>query len=92
VTEALRDFGFDLPYLKLDLFLDENRIVRLGLPRLRIELITSASGVTFEECYGQRIQAEIDGIAVSIIGLEQLPANKRAAGRHRDLDDVEHLT
>jgi predicted nucleotidyltransferase len=91
VTEALRSFGFDLPDLKPDLFLDENRIVRLGLPPLRIEVITSASGVTFEECYLKRIRAEIDGISVNIIGREQLLANKRAAGRHKDLDDIEHL-
>jgi predicted nucleotidyltransferase len=91
VTEALRDFGFDLPDLKPDLFFDENRIVRLGLPPLRIEVITSASGVTFEECYLERIRAEIDGISVNIIGREQLLANKRAAGRHKDLDDIEHL-
>jgi predicted nucleotidyltransferase len=92
VTEALRDFGFDLPDLMPDLFLDENRIVRLGLPPLRIEVITSASGVTFEECYFKRIRAEIDGIEVNIIDREQLLANKRAAGRHKDLDDIEHLT
>jgi predicted nucleotidyltransferase len=91
VMETLRDFGFDLPDLKPDLFLDENRIVRLGLPPLRIQVITSASGVAFEECYLKRVQAEIDGIEVNIIGREQLLVNKRAAGRHKDLDDIEHL-
>jgi hypothetical protein len=54
-------------------------------------VITSASGVTFEECYLKRIRAEIDGVEVNVIDREQLLANKRAAGRHKDLDDVEHL-
>ncbi len=91
ITEALRDFGFDLSDLKPALFLDENRIVRLGLPPLRIEVITSASGVIFEECYPKRVRVELDGIDVNVIGREQLLANKRAAGRHKDLDDIEHL-
>jgi hypothetical protein len=38
-----------------------------------------------------RIMAEIDGLAVPLISRQHLRLNKRAAGRHKDLDDLEHL-
>src|SRR5215475_8749269 len=53
VTRALREFGFDVPGLSSKLFLDDKRIVRMGVPPLRIEVMTSISGVAFEECYAE---------------------------------------
>jgi len=58
---------------------------------MRIELLTTISGVSFEECYSERIIDVIDGVEVSIINLKHLKLNKRASGRHKDLDDLEHL-
>ena len=58
---------------------------------MRIELLTTISGVSFEGCYSERIIDVIDGIEVSIINLKHLKLNKRASGRHKDLDDLEHL-
>jgi len=65
--------------------------VRLGVPPLRIEIITNVSGVEFDDCYPSRVTDEMDGVAVNVIDLEHLKRNKRAAGRHKDLDDLEHL-
>ena len=92
VVGALREFGFDVPDLSEELFLEPDAVVRLGEPPLRIELLTSVSGVTFEECYEARVVDTMDGVPVSIMDLEHLKANKRAAGRHKDLDDLEHLS
>jgi predicted nucleotidyltransferase len=91
VVAALRDFGFDVPDLSPDLFLDPANIVRLGVPPHRIELLMEIDGVTFEECYPARVMKQVDGVEVPVIDLEHLKANKRAAGRHKDLDDLEHL-
>lgn len=88
---ALRDFGFDLPDLRPEIFLQEHKIIRLGRPPLRIEIATSISGVTFDACFRSRLVFEIDGITVNLIDLEHLKINKRAAGRHKDLDDLENL-
>jgi predicted nucleotidyltransferase len=88
---ALREFGFDLPDLRPEIFLQEHKIIRLGRPPLRIEIATSISGVTFENCYRARLVTQLDGVAVSLIDLEHLKINKRAAGRHKDLDDLENL-
>ena len=91
IVMVFKEFGFDVEELKEDLFLKENKIVRIGEPPLRIEVMTSASGVDFDACYEQRIMDTIDGIQVNFINLENLKANKLAAGRHKDLNDLENL-
>ena len=58
---------------------------------MRIEILTGISGVAFDECFAQRISDVIDGVLVNIISLQHLKINKRASGRHRDLDDLENL-
>jgi predicted nucleotidyltransferase len=89
---ALKEFGFDSPQLSEELFLKEKNIVRMGIAPIRIEILTTISGVSFEECFKQRIVDEIDGIEVSIISLRHLKINKKASGRHKDLDDLENLS
>jgi hypothetical protein len=91
LVEVFRKFGFEVKELKEDLFLQENKIIRIGEPPLRIEVMTSVSGVDFDACYEQRIVDTIDGIQVNFINLENLKANKLAAGRHKDLNDLENL-
>lgn len=91
---ALKEFGFDSPQLSEGLFLKEKNIVRMGIAPIRIKILTTISGVSFEECFKQRIVDEIDGIEVSIISLRHLkiPINKKASGRRKDLDDLENLS
>ena len=70
---------------------EENKIIRMGVAPIRIEILTSISGVNFEECYQKKVVDEIDGIQVDIIDLRHLKINKKASGRHKDLDDFENL-
>lgn len=91
MVNALRRFGFDVPKLDSTLFLDEDRLVRMGHPPLRVEIFPSASGVDFSSCYNERIEDELGEVKAAIIGLECLKKNKRASGRHKDLDDLENL-
>ena len=91
VVKALQQFGFDSPGLVPDLFLKPNQIIRMGVPPFRIEICTSISGVRFDECYAQRIADVLDGVDATLISLPHLRINKRASGRHKDLDDLEHL-
>ncbi|HET7231832.1 MAG TPA: hypothetical protein VFJ16_17605, partial [Longimicrobium sp.] len=91
IVDALREFGFDTPQLAPGLFLQDQRIVRMGNVPLRIEITTTISGVSFEECYAARVEAVMDGVEVMLINLAHLKANKRASGRHKDLMDLEQL-
>ncbi len=91
IVRVLEDFGFDLPSLSPELFTKENNVVRLGTPPLRIELLTSISGVEFDECHRARNVVRLGDIEVSFIGVEQLKINKKASGRLKDLADLESL-
>nr|CBX31510.1 hypothetical protein N47_E50220 [uncultured Desulfobacterium sp.] len=88
---VLKEFGFDTPQLSKELFLKKNSIVRMGIAPMRIEILTTISGVNFEECFKNRAVDEIDGIEVNIISLNKLKINKKSSGRHKDLDDFENL-
>ena len=91
LVAALDAFGFGPPEVREDLFLKDNQSIRMGVPPLRIELLTTIAGVEFDGCYSRRHADNFDGIAVNLIALDDLRRNKRAAGRPRDLDDLEHL-
>ncbi len=91
VVEALKTFGFNLPDISPALFLKPGQIVRMGNPPLRLEIITGIDGVEFADCYHKRQVVEIDGVSVYFISLEDLKTNKKASGRNKDLDDLEHL-
>ena len=63
----------------------------MGHPPVKIEIITSAAGVDFSECYARRQNAIIDGVSAAVISRADLLTNKRAAGRPKDLNDVQVL-
>jgi len=88
---CLSEFGFQVERLVPELFLVDDRVIRMGLPPFRIELLTSISGVRFSQAHEHRIIAEWEGFEIPIIDLAHLKANKKAAGRHQDLDDLENL-
>ena len=92
LVSVLQEFGFDSPDLTIDLFLTEKSIVRMGVPPMRIEILTTISGVGFEKCFAEKVVDSLDGVEVNLINLEHLKANKKASGRFKDMDDLEHLT
>ena len=78
LVTALRAFGFDVPDLAPSLLLVDGRIVRMGLPPNRVEVMTSVSGLTFESAWERRETSDWDGLAVPVLGLSDLRANKAA--------------
>jgi hypothetical protein len=91
LVSALSKFGFGDAGATRELFMTPGRIVRMGVPPVRIEVLNSVSGVEFAACRSRRVDTELDGVPVSIIARDDLVANKLAAGRQKDLNDVEHL-
>ncbi|MBV8552675.1 MAG: hypothetical protein JOY54_15365 [Acidobacteriaceae bacterium] len=89
LTQALRAFGFE--NATETLFTVPDQIIRMGVPPLRIEILTSVSGVDFEECYARRATATLDGVPLPLISFDDLKANKMASGRLKDLADLEAL-
>lgn len=91
VSAAMQAFGFPPGTVPASAFQNPDAIFRMGLPPVRIELSTSISGVQFADCWPRAARKMLDGVPVRVIGLADLKINKRASGRYKDLDDLEHL-
>jgi hypothetical protein len=91
IVQALSEFGFAGAGVTSDLFLARNNVLRMGVPPIRIEILTSISGVEFESCYAEKEIIQFEGMVVPVISLARLRENKAASGRMKDLADLESL-
>jgi hypothetical protein len=89
VLHAIRDFGF---FSAPDhLLAEEDAMVRMGVPPMRIEVLKKISGVEFEDCWLRRVIIDDGDLQIPTISLEDLKRNKKASGRTKDLLDLEEL-
>jgi hypothetical protein len=91
IARVLADFGFGGLGLSAQDFLAPKSIVQLGYPPHRIDILTSLSGVTFEEAKKRSVNAIVDGVSLVFIGRDDLLVNKAATGRPKDLADLQAL-
>jgi hypothetical protein len=82
MLRAFRQFGMTDPSLTTEILQQPGKIIRMGVPPIRIEVLTEIDGVDF---------TKIDGVPVTLISRTHLLQNKKASGRYKDLDDIEHL-
>ncbi len=91
VLRALEGFGFGGLGLTAEDFTTEGRVIQLGMPPNRVDILTSISGVSFEEAWQGRVLAPYGHHTVPFLGRAELVKNKRAAGRPQDALDVQWL-
>jgi D-serine deaminase-like pyridoxal phosphate-dependent protein len=91
VLRALRRFGTPLQNLTAQDLQKDDTIFQIGVAPRRIDIITAASGLQFEETYARSLAVNIEGIEVYIPSISDLIRNKRASGRTKDLADAEAL-
>jgi hypothetical protein len=91
LESALAEFGLAALGLKAADFADSYRVIQLGVPPNRINLLTSLTGVTFDEAWASRVEAVVGETRVNFIGREALILNKRLTGRAQDRADLEAL-
>ena len=91
MINALKEFGFKIPELKKEMFLKEEKIIRMGVPPMRLGIITTIDGVGFEKCFKNRVIADFGSFKVNFISKDDLLINKRASGRPKDLFDYSKL-
>jgi len=91
VMSALRAFGAPLAELSEPALLEPDVVFQLGVPPRRIDLLTSLTGLRFEEAWPNREVRAVGGIDCGFLGRADLVRNKRALGRPRDLADLEAL-
>ena len=88
---ALQAFGAPLADLREADLATPGVVFQIGIAPVRIDILTSVSGVSFGEAWPARVAAEFAGVDVPVIGRAHLIANKRALGRPRDVVDVQEL-
>ena len=93
VWQALVAFGAPLNALQITTadFAKPDVVIQFGLPPFRIDILTGISGVGFDEAWNERIEAPFEDVPVHYLGRRALLQNKRAAGRRKDLADLESL-
>jgi hypothetical protein len=91
MVDVLKVFGFDLPELRTELFLEKEKVIRMGIPPMRLEILTSIDGVFFKPCFKNRVIADLGELKANFISKDDLLTNKRASGRPQDLVDFDKL-
>jgi hypothetical protein len=91
IMAALNDFGFGSVELSAADFEVEDKVVQLGFPPVRVDIVTSITGVSWEEAVSGRIEGMYGNVPVYYVGREQFISNKRALGRKKDLADLEAI-
>ena len=93
VFDALRAFGAPLEAhgVRTEDFEKPSTVYQVGLPPRRIDVLTAISAVSFDEAWSSRVDVEVEEMTIPFLGREALIANKRAAGRDKDLVDVRLL-
>lgn len=91
VMKALDAFGFGSVGLTTEDFQYPGKVVQLGVPPVRIDIVTSVTNVTWEAAASNRVEGKYGDVVVHYIGLSDFISNKRAIGRKKDLADLEAL-
>ncbi|NNE00156.1 MAG: hypothetical protein HKN47_22785 [Pirellulaceae bacterium] len=91
VWTALERFGAPLEKVSVGDFHTPDVVYQMGVPPQRIDILTSISGVKFDDAWKNRMTVELDGVSIAVIGLRHLHVNKLATGRDKDQQDAKIL-
>lgn len=91
IVKALEEFGFGSLGLGAEDFTVPDRVIQLGVTPVRIDLVTSITGVSWAEAVAGRVQGNYGDIVVHFLGRKEFILNKRALGRKKDQADLEAL-
>lgn len=91
MVNALTDFGFGSLDISTDDFLKEDHVVQLGFPPNRIDIMTSVTGLNFDESWKEKKEIVFEGEKINFISLHHLRINKKQTGRDKDNLDLKNL-
>ena len=91
ILEALDAFGFGSLDLKAEDFTVPDMVIQLGVPPVRVDFLTSLSGVSWKEAQGGRAAGNYGDVPVYFIGRTEFVTNKRITGRKKDVADLEAI-
>ena len=91
ILRALDEFGFGSLGLKVEDFTVPDKVVQLGVAPVRIDIITSLTGVSWNDAVAGRVAGTYGGLEVYYLGKKEFILNKRALGRKKDIADLEAI-
>ncbi len=91
VIAGLASFGAPLHDLSESDLVSPGTVFQIGVPPVRVDIITAIDGVTFDEAWPSRVEGGFGDQTVAVLSWTDLIRNKRAAGRPQDLLDVSWL-
>jgi hypothetical protein len=91
LLDALRTFGFPVTDLTPAAVADRRKLLEMGVPPIQIHVMSSISGVEWDEAWADRVEARLGSRTVPLLGRRTFIQNKRAAGRPKDLADIDAL-
>lgn len=91
ILAALEEFGFGSLDLNESDFNEPDKVIQLGVTPVRIDLITSLTGVSWQKAYSTKVAGNYGDLNVFFLSKDQLISNKKTLGRKKDLADIEAL-
>ncbi len=91
LLDALTAFGFPVSDLTPEAVADHRRMLEMGVPPVQIHVMSAISGVEWDEAWADRVDGPLGSHTVAFLGRDTFLRNKRAAGRPKDLADIDAL-
>ncbi len=91
IVKALEAFGFADVSLRAEDFAEADKVFQLGVPPLRIDIVTDIDGLSWDEAASNAVEVSSEDLHFKVIGLQELIKNKKSVGRHKDLADLSAL-
>jgi hypothetical protein len=92
LSKAFAIFGMPVFDMTLENFMGEKfDVFSIGRSPIRIDIITKLKGLNFDEAFSHSLIKEVEGLKINYLQLNDLVQAKKAAGRYKDLDDIEKL-
>jgi hypothetical protein len=91
VLRALVRFGAPVTGLSVQDLQTEGTVFQIGVAPRRIDILTAATGLQFDEAFKKSVPLDVEGVMASVLSIDDIIRNKKATGRIKDLADVEAL-
>ena len=91
LLRVLTEFGFADLNIKAEDLKENDTILQLGVPPMRIDILTGVSGLEFNDAFERRVCGIYHGVPAQFISIPDLINNKKASGRKKDLQDIDWI-
>jgi len=85
ILSALEEFGFGSVGLEKSDFISQDKIVQLGVPPVRVDIITTISGITWEEAASGKVAGKYGAQYIILAEINSLRIREPLEGKEISL-------